>query len=255
MTALLDTWPERITASSLTATRMSSPGNSCCSVCCSVVTPGSTTTSYCSRRPAPHTIRLTVPGALAVDQHLARLDDDGVGDLRVGDGDARDVEVRRQHHRAAGGEHQHAIAIEAAGSLAGAGGCAGTVAAAPGAGLAGASERPAPGSARPAGATSTARTHTSLLGILLARRHVARLLFFFVLHRLGRPLGAANRLDRVRRRRRRGGGTTGAAATARPRRRARRRRRAAASDCPSGRRRGCRRSRWARCRADCAGSA
>ena len=34
-------------------------------------------------------------GALAVDQHFARPDDDGVGDLRVGDGDPRDVELGR----------------------------------------------------------------------------------------------------------------------------------------------------------------
>ena len=31
-------------------------------------------------------------GALAVDQHLARPDDDRVGNLRIGDRDARDVE-------------------------------------------------------------------------------------------------------------------------------------------------------------------
>ena len=143
------------------------------------------------------------PGAAAVDQHLARLDDDGVRDLRIGDRDAGDVVGRGQHHRPARGEHQHAIAIEAAGIA------PPEPAPAPGRSplrlarrLAGASERPAPGSARPAGATSTARTH-SLLGSLLARRHVARLLFFFVLHGLGRPLGAADRLDRVRRRRRR----------------------------------------------------
>ena len=41
-------------------------------------------------------------GALAVDQHLARLDDDRIGDRRVRHRDARDVERRAEHRRAAG---------------------------------------------------------------------------------------------------------------------------------------------------------
>ena len=41
-------------------------------------------------------------GALAVDQHLARLDDDRIGDRRIRHGDARDVERRVEHRRAAG---------------------------------------------------------------------------------------------------------------------------------------------------------
>ena len=40
---------------------MSSPGNSACSFCCSVLTPCATTMSYCARRPAPQMMRLTVP--------------------------------------------------------------------------------------------------------------------------------------------------------------------------------------------------
>ena len=41
---------------------------------------------------------------LAVDENLARLDDDRVGDPGVGDRDARDVEVRGDHRRPARGE-------------------------------------------------------------------------------------------------------------------------------------------------------
>ena len=41
-------------------------------------------------------------GALAVDQHLARLDDHRIGDRRVRHRDARDVERRAEHRRAAG---------------------------------------------------------------------------------------------------------------------------------------------------------
>ena len=43
---------------------------------------------------------------LAVDEDLARLHDHGVGDRRIRDGDARDVEVGRQHRRAAGRQVQ-----------------------------------------------------------------------------------------------------------------------------------------------------
>ena len=64
MIALLDTLPERISASSLRMTRMSSPGNRVLSCCSRPSTPASTTTSYWTRVPAPQTIRLTVPGAL-----------------------------------------------------------------------------------------------------------------------------------------------------------------------------------------------
>ena len=49
MTVVLDTWPDRMIASSLTLTAMSSPGNSVCSCCSSVVIAGSTTMSYCRR--------------------------------------------------------------------------------------------------------------------------------------------------------------------------------------------------------------
>ena len=86
------------------STAMSSPGKSVCSCCSSVVTGCSTTRSYCVRAALPQTIRLTVPGALAVDQDLARLHDDGVGDAGLVIGDARDVEVGRHDRRAAGGE-------------------------------------------------------------------------------------------------------------------------------------------------------
>ena len=43
-------------------------------------------------------------GRLAVDQNLAVLDDDGVGDRRVGDGDADDLEIGAQHRRSPGGQ-------------------------------------------------------------------------------------------------------------------------------------------------------
>ncbi len=45
MTSLFDTAPERITASSVTETLMSSVGKSCMKFCCRLVTPGSTTMS------------------------------------------------------------------------------------------------------------------------------------------------------------------------------------------------------------------
>ena len=64
ITVVLETRPERISASSLSVVLMSSPGNSACSFCCSVLTPSSTTTSYWARRPAPQMIRLTVPALL-----------------------------------------------------------------------------------------------------------------------------------------------------------------------------------------------
>src|SRR5262245_12750248 len=51
-------------ASSLTPTLIASPGNSACSCCSSALIEGSTTTSYCFRLSAPHTIRLTVPDFL-----------------------------------------------------------------------------------------------------------------------------------------------------------------------------------------------
>ena len=92
MTALLETLPVRMMLSSFIATRMSSPGKSCLKrllerrhagidhdvVLAAVVS-------------APHD-QADRARALAVDQDLARLDDDGVGDRRVRDGDARDVE-------------------------------------------------------------------------------------------------------------------------------------------------------------------
>ena len=64
ITSVLDTRPDRTTASALTATSISSPGNSCCSCCSSAVIGCSTTRSYCTRWSPPHTIRLIVPGAL-----------------------------------------------------------------------------------------------------------------------------------------------------------------------------------------------
>ena len=64
ITALVDTWPERIIGLVVDRDPDVLAWEELCSVCCSVVTPGSTTTSYCSRRPAPHTIRLTVPALL-----------------------------------------------------------------------------------------------------------------------------------------------------------------------------------------------
>ena len=52
----------------------------------------------------PQMIRLTVPAPCRRSGSRA-ADHDGVGDGRVGDGDARDVEIRRQHGRAPGREH------------------------------------------------------------------------------------------------------------------------------------------------------
>ena len=80
MTFVLETWPDRIVESSLVLTWMSSPGNSICRFCCSVVTGCSTTRSYCAPVGRPQTIRLIVPGGLAVDQDLARLHHRRVGD-------------------------------------------------------------------------------------------------------------------------------------------------------------------------------
>ena len=65
MIALLETLPDRMSASSFTETRMSSPGKRAASCCCRMGTPASTTTSYCFRAPpGPHRIRLIVPAAL-----------------------------------------------------------------------------------------------------------------------------------------------------------------------------------------------
>ncbi len=47
-------------------------------------------------------------GRLAVDQDLAVLDDDGVGDGGIGDRDADDLEIRSQHRRSSRGQH-HAL--------------------------------------------------------------------------------------------------------------------------------------------------
>ena len=102
MMALLDTLPDRISASSLTMTRMSSPGNSVFSCCSRPSTPASTTTSYWMRCAGAPDDQADGAGALAVDQNLARLDDDGIGDRRVRDRDARDVELGGEHRRAAG---------------------------------------------------------------------------------------------------------------------------------------------------------
>ena len=83
---------------------MSSPGNSVCSCCCERRDAGSTTTSYCSRSVGAPDDQADRARRLAVDQHLARLHDHGVGDRGIRDGDARDVEVGGQHRRSAGGQ-------------------------------------------------------------------------------------------------------------------------------------------------------
>ena len=44
-------------------------------------------------------------GRLAVDQNLARLDDDGVGDRGIRDRDANDLEIGAEHGRSAGRQH------------------------------------------------------------------------------------------------------------------------------------------------------
>ena len=51
-------------------------------------------------------IRLTVPAPLPSTRTSRGLDDHGVGDRRVGDRDARDVELGREHRRPTGRE-QH----------------------------------------------------------------------------------------------------------------------------------------------------
>ena len=245
ITALVDTCPARMIASSLTATRMSSPGKQLLQ-------------RLLQRRDAgiDDDVVLLAPagapddqadgaGAPAVDQHLARLHHDGVGDRRIGDGDAGDVEVGRQHHRPAGGEHQHAIAIDARPGVVGRGRrLAGRRCCGAGAGAGAWAPAPAIGTGR--SNVDSTNTHVITCGLLLrsaARRAACSSPSFF--DRLGRPLGAANRFDGVRERWRR-----------RRRRRARRRRPArrvaarrgaagggAAPACPSARRRGCRRSR------------
>ena len=92
ITSLLDTAPERMTASSVTDTLMSSPGNSCWKFCCSV---GDARIDdhvvVLSLGGAPHD-QADGAGALAVDQDLARLDHHGVGHRRIGHGNAGDVE-------------------------------------------------------------------------------------------------------------------------------------------------------------------
>ena len=114
MTAVLDTWPDRIIASSLTLTAMSSPGNSVCSCCSSVVMAGSTTMSYCGAAIRTPDDQADRAGLLAVDEDLARLHDHRVGDLGIGDGDARDREVRGHDGRAAG-RHGDALELLASG--------------------------------------------------------------------------------------------------------------------------------------------
>ena len=64
MTAVLDTRPDRMMASSLTLTAIASPGKSVCRCCSRAVIAGSTTMSYWRRVSAPQTIRLTVPAFL-----------------------------------------------------------------------------------------------------------------------------------------------------------------------------------------------
>ncbi len=64
ITCVLDTRPDSTTASPLSATWMSSRGNSCWSCCSSAGTGCCTTRSCWVRRSAPQMIRLIVPGAL-----------------------------------------------------------------------------------------------------------------------------------------------------------------------------------------------
>ena len=57
-------------------------------------------------------------GALAVDQHLARLNDGCIGNSRIRDGDARDVEWRVEHRRTAG-RQDHPLETAGVGRLRG----------------------------------------------------------------------------------------------------------------------------------------
>ena len=107
-TLLVDTAPERMIASSVALTPMSSPGKSARSCCC----------KRRDRRLDDEVVVLAIgvapddqadrAGRLAVDQDLAVLDDDGVGDGGIGDGDADDLEIRPQDRRSSRGQH-HAL--------------------------------------------------------------------------------------------------------------------------------------------------
>ena len=228
----------RMTASSLTATRMSSPGKSCWSC-------------LLQRRDAgiDDDVVLLAPAGAPDDQA------DGAGALPsistsrgctttasaivgIGDGDAGDVEVRRQHHR------PPAVSIRTRSRSSGGRGAASADA---GAWRRRRLRRRRLGARRrarrPGSSDSTAGTRTALLRILLARRHVVRPLLCFVLHRLRasawrrespRPCRESVAAGAARRARgtatagfggRRGNGAAGTAA--------------APAACPSARRRGC----------------
>ena len=79
---LLDTAPFRINASSLTVTRMSSPGNSDLSCCSRTSDAGVDDDVVLLPLSAAPDDQADGAWRLAVDEDLARLDDDGVGNLR-----------------------------------------------------------------------------------------------------------------------------------------------------------------------------
>ena len=111
-------------ASSLTLTLMSSPGKSAWSCCSSVVTPGSTTMSYCWRVSAAPDDQADRAGLLP-SMRISRADDHRVGDRGIGDGDARDVEVGRDHGRSTGRHDDPLVLRLVAGGACGAGGAGG----------------------------------------------------------------------------------------------------------------------------------
>ena len=101
ITALLETRPESVVASSLTVTEMSSPGNRPRSCCWSGADAGIDHQIVLNPLAgAPHD-QADRAGRLAIDEDFARRDHGGVGDRRIRDGDAGDVEVGRQDGRTA----------------------------------------------------------------------------------------------------------------------------------------------------------
>ena len=102
MIALLETLPDRISASSLTDNADVFTGEQRLQLLFEDEDAGIDDDVVLHPRagaPDDHAHRT---GRLAVDQHLARLHDHGIGDRRIRDGKAGDIEVRREHRRSPG---------------------------------------------------------------------------------------------------------------------------------------------------------
>ena len=81
---------------------MSSPGNSCCRCCCSVLTPAVDDDVVLLAQASPQTIRLTVPAPLPSTSTSRALTTTASAIAGIGHRDAGDVEVGHQHGGAAG---------------------------------------------------------------------------------------------------------------------------------------------------------